>query len=243
MFDLVDRVSGLHERWTCWGFALAVMVVLVFGNVVRYAFNSGLTMSGKALARFVADVHGRCGGPEHGHLGTDALVSRLPCLGKNLSGAGPGVHAVCVVAAAQRQLGAGRKSIGTPRPRHGRASVGIFYASSGDMLGIPPWPSCCAIAAHAAPPPERPGTGDGAESEEVAALEQRNLGDVAPHFSHGPSWPKTIRPPRAFLLMAHAYRPSFRAPPPMTVAIFSAPADRHGDWYLIAYSLPSAALR
>ena len=68
MFDLVDRVlrGYTHERWTCWGLFLAVMVVLVFGNVVlRYAFNSGLTMS-EEVSRWlfcVADVHGRCGGP------------------------------------------------------------------------------------------------------------------------------------------------------------------------------------
>ena len=37
------------------------------------------------------------------------------------------------------------------------------------------------------------------ESEEVAALEQRNLGDVAPHFSHGPIVAKDDSPLRASL--------------------------------------------
>ncbi len=45
------------------------------------------------------------------------------------------------------------------------------------------------------------------ESEEVAALEQRNLGDVAPHFSHGPIVAKERFAPCAQALMAHAHRP------------------------------------
>lgn len=65
---------------------LAVMVVLVFGNVVmRYGFNSGFTLS-EELSRWlfvwmtflgaVVAVH------ERAHLGTDTLVSRLPVAGK-----------------------------------------------------------------------------------------------------------------------------------------------------------------
>ena len=48
MFDLVYRVLRGYTRALdmLGGLFLAVMVVLVFGNVVlRYAFNSGLTMS------------------------------------------------------------------------------------------------------------------------------------------------------------------------------------------------------
>ncbi|MES2717181.1 MAG: TRAP transporter small permease [Pseudomonadota bacterium] len=60
---------------------LVVMVVLVFGNVVlRYAFNAGITIS-EELARwlfvwltFLGAVAALV---EHGHLGTDLLVSRL----------------------------------------------------------------------------------------------------------------------------------------------------------------------
>jgi TRAP-type transport system small permease protein len=66
--------------------ALAAMVVLVFGNVVlRYAFDSGITVSEEVsrwlfvwltfLGAIVA-LH------EHGHLGSDMLVSRLPAAGK-----------------------------------------------------------------------------------------------------------------------------------------------------------------
>ncbi|HEX6014122.1 MAG TPA: TRAP transporter small permease [Geminicoccaceae bacterium] len=65
---------------------LAVMVVLVFGNVVlRYAFNLGITVS-EEVSRFLfvwltflgAIIAFR----EHGHLGVDVVVSRLPAAGK-----------------------------------------------------------------------------------------------------------------------------------------------------------------
>src|SRR5205809_1975250 len=65
---------------------LAVMVVMVFGNVVlRYGFNSGITVS-EELSRWLfvwmtflgAIVAVR----KHAHLGTDALVARLPKPGK-----------------------------------------------------------------------------------------------------------------------------------------------------------------
>jgi TRAP-type transport system small permease protein len=67
---------------------LALMVVLVFGNVVlRYAFNSGITLS-EELSRWLfvwltflgAIVALR----EHCHLGSDLLVSRLPHWAKKL---------------------------------------------------------------------------------------------------------------------------------------------------------------
>ena len=67
---------------------MAVMVVLVFGNVVlRYAFNSGIVVS-EELSRWLfvwltflgAVVALR----EHGHLGTDMLVGHLGPFGKKL---------------------------------------------------------------------------------------------------------------------------------------------------------------
>src|SRR6476620_8846273 len=67
---------------------MAVMVVLVFGNVVlRYAFDSGIAVSDE-LSRWLfvwmtfmgAVVAMR----ERGHLGTDFLVGRLPRAGKKL---------------------------------------------------------------------------------------------------------------------------------------------------------------
>lgn len=65
---------------------LAAMVVMVFGNVVlRYGFNSGITIS-EELSRWLfvwmtflgAVVAVR----SHGHLGTDFLVGRLPHAGR-----------------------------------------------------------------------------------------------------------------------------------------------------------------
>ncbi len=81
---LIDRICGL------FGFlmvaCLGLMVLMVFGNVVlRYGFNSGITVS-EELSRWLfvwmtflgAIVAVR----KHAHLGTDALVSRLPRIGK-----------------------------------------------------------------------------------------------------------------------------------------------------------------
>lgn len=68
--------------------ALALMVVLVFGNVfMRYAFNSGFSVS-EELSRWLfvwltflgAVVAVR----DNGHLGTDMLVSRLGPKGKKI---------------------------------------------------------------------------------------------------------------------------------------------------------------
>ena len=67
---------------------LALMVILVFANVVlRYAFNSGLSIS-EELSRWlfvwmtflgaVIAIH------ERAHLGTDMLVARLPRWGKKV---------------------------------------------------------------------------------------------------------------------------------------------------------------
>lgn len=65
---------------------LAGMVVLVFGNVVlRYAFNSGITVS-EELARlfflYATFLGAVVAMREHLHLGVDSLVRRLPRLGK-----------------------------------------------------------------------------------------------------------------------------------------------------------------
>src|SRR5687767_3613121 len=66
--------------------ALAIMVVLVFGNVVlRYGFNSGITVSeeiSRWLFVWLTFMGAVVALKEHGHLGTDILVSRLPAAGK-----------------------------------------------------------------------------------------------------------------------------------------------------------------
>ena len=61
---------------------LALMVVMVFGNVVlRYGFNSGITVS-EELSRWLFVWMTFLGAlvamREHAHLGTDMLVARLP---------------------------------------------------------------------------------------------------------------------------------------------------------------------
>lgn len=70
---------------------LAVMVVLVFGNVVmRYGFNSGITLS-EELSRWLFVWMTFMGAlialKERGHLGTDMLLGRL----------GPTAQRVCLV--------------------------------------------------------------------------------------------------------------------------------------------------
>lgn len=66
--------------------ALALMVVLVFGNVVlRYAFNSGIAVSEEVsrwLFVWLCFMGAVVALKEGAHLGTDMLVSRLPVAGK-----------------------------------------------------------------------------------------------------------------------------------------------------------------
>src|ERR1043165_5921253 len=67
---------------------LAIMVVLVFGNVVlRYAFNSGIAVSeeiSRWLFVWLTFLGAIVALKEHGHLGTDFLVSRLGLTGKKV---------------------------------------------------------------------------------------------------------------------------------------------------------------
>ena len=87
MFNLVlDRCCRVLEA--AIAFCLALMVVLVFGNVfLRYAMNSGITLS-EELSRWAFVWMTFLGAivalKEHGHLGTDMLVSRLGPIGKKI---------------------------------------------------------------------------------------------------------------------------------------------------------------
>jgi TRAP-type C4-dicarboxylate transport system permease small subunit len=67
---------------------LALMVVLVFGNVVlRYGFNSGLSISEEVsrwLFIWVTFLGAIVALRERSHLGSDMLVSRLPVIGKKI---------------------------------------------------------------------------------------------------------------------------------------------------------------
>ena len=88
MLEFTDRLLGRYTRLldALAGLCLALMVVLVFGNVVaRYAFNTGITIS-EELSRWLFVWLTFMGSivalREHGHLGTDMFVSRLPPAGK-----------------------------------------------------------------------------------------------------------------------------------------------------------------
>ena len=68
---------------------LAAMVVLVFGNVVlRYAFNQGITTS-EELSRvffiWLTFLGAVVAMREHGHLGVDSLLKRLPPKGARVA--------------------------------------------------------------------------------------------------------------------------------------------------------------
>ena len=84
MGALLDRFCRLLEALMV--LLLALMVVLVFGNVVlRYAFDSGITVSEEVsrwLFVWMTFLGAIVAIKEHGHLGTDMLVSRLPKAGK-----------------------------------------------------------------------------------------------------------------------------------------------------------------
>jgi TRAP-type transport system small permease protein len=118
---------------------LAVMVALVFGNVVlRYAFNSGITIS-EELSRWLMVWLTFLGAVvalrEHAHLGVDALVRALPAAGKR----------ICFVLSYVLMLyadwlllaGSWRQTIITAGDRAPATnlSVGLFY-SAGIVFGV-----------------------------------------------------------------------------------------------------------
>jgi TRAP-type transport system small permease protein len=87
---MLDRFIDQYCRWLDYfaAAALAVMVVLVFGNVVlRYGFNSGIAVS-EELSRWlfvwVTFLGAVAALKDHGHLGTDMLVGKLGPRGKKL---------------------------------------------------------------------------------------------------------------------------------------------------------------
>ncbi|WP_066343418.1 TRAP transporter small permease [Azohydromonas lata] len=86
MKRMIDGYCRLLE-WLI-ALALAVMVVLVFGNVVlRYAFNSGITVSEEVsrwLFVWLTFMGAVVALRDRGHLGSDMLVSRLSPMGKKV---------------------------------------------------------------------------------------------------------------------------------------------------------------
>ncbi len=120
MNKLIDGYCRLLE-WILVA-SLAVMVVLVFGNVVlRYAFNSGITVSEEVsrwlfvwltfLGAIVAHEGARP--PGHRHAGLAPASSRQ----ESLPGRRPGADAVRQLAAVPGRVATGAASIGTCRRR------------------------------------------------------------------------------------------------------------------------------
>lgn len=86
MEQAIDKVTRAIEYLIAC--LLAIMVVLVFGNVLlRYGFNSGITVS-EEMARWLFVWMTFLGSivalREHGHLGSDSLVSKLGPVGKKV---------------------------------------------------------------------------------------------------------------------------------------------------------------
>jgi TRAP-type transport system small permease protein len=87
---MIQKLINRYCKFLSWlmAAALALMVVLVFTNVVlRYAFNSGIAVS-EELSRWLFVWLTFLGAivalNDRAHLGTDTLVSRLPTLGKKI---------------------------------------------------------------------------------------------------------------------------------------------------------------
>ena len=197
MRKIIDIYCGIFEFLIA--LMLALMVILVFGNVVlRYGFNSGIAIS-EEVARWlfiwITFLGAVVALRERAHLGVDMLVSRLPVAGKKLCLAASYACMLYILwLLYEGSLAQVRINWDTEAPVTG-ASVGIFYAS-GVMLRI----SSMAILLRdllrtLLTHPSDQELVMVQESEEVAALEQRNLGDVAPHFSHGPILAKDDSPP------------------------------------------------
>ena len=114
---------------------LALMVVLVFGNVVlRYAFNSGITVS-EELSRWLfvwlTFVGAILALRNHAHLGMDSVVSKLPAWGKKACYILSNVLMLyCVVLFFQGSLEQTKINIDNMAPATG-LSTGWFYYSVG----------------------------------------------------------------------------------------------------------------
>ena len=120
-------------------FFLAVMVVLVFGNVVlRYGFNSGITVSEEVsrwLFIWVTFLGAVVALKEHGHLGVDMVVQKLPPAGKKFClAASHAVMLYIVWLLFQGSLAQAKINLDVQAPVTG-APVAIFY-SAGIVFAI-----------------------------------------------------------------------------------------------------------
>ena len=166
--------------------ALAVMVVMVFGNVVlRYAFNSGIAISEEVsrwLFVWITFLGAIVAVRERGHLGTDFLLARLPPLGQRICLAiSYGRMLWCTWLLFSGALAQARINWDVDAPVT-CASMAIFYASgvvfavaSGLLLTIDGW----RIVSGQMPDNELVQI---AESEELAAV-----GSQLPHAAPAPT--------------------------------------------------------
>lgn len=137
MARIVDLYCGLLKVLIV--LCLALMVVLVFGNVVlRYVFNSGIAVSeeiSRWLMVWLTFLGAVVALREHSHLGIDTLVRALPPLGKRICfvlSYGLMIYADWLLLA-----GSWRQTLitaGDSAPASG-LSVGIFY-SAGIVFGV-----------------------------------------------------------------------------------------------------------
>jgi TRAP-type C4-dicarboxylate transport system permease small subunit len=168
---------------------LAVMVVLVFGNVVlRYAFNSGITVSEEVsrwLFVWMTFLGAIVALKEHGHLGTDMLTSRLPLPARRFCVA---IAQVLMLYATwllfSGSLAQARINYDVEAPVTG-ASVAIFYASgvvfavsSGLLLLVQMWRTVSGSATSE-------DLQMGQEAPDIAGVEALHLADTPP-LGQGP---------------------------------------------------------
>jgi TRAP-type C4-dicarboxylate transport system permease small subunit len=170
--------------------ALAVMVVMVFGNVVlRYAFNSGIAISEEVsrwLFVWITFLGAIVAVRERGHLGTDFLLARLPPLGQRICLAiSYALMIWCTWLLFSGALAQARINWDVDAPVTG-ASMAIFYASgvvfavaSGVLLAMDGW---------------RIVSGQMPDSELVHIAESEELAIVGSHLPH--TAPATTTTPR-----------------------------------------------
>jgi len=166
--------------------ALAVMVLMVFGNVVlRYAFNSGIAISEEVsrwLFVWITFLGAIVAVRERGHLGTDFLLARLPPMGQRICLAiSYGLMLWCTWLLFSGALEQTRINMDVTAPVTG-ASTAIFYAS-GVVFAVG---AGLLLALDAL----RIVTGRMPDSELVRISESEELAAVATSLPHGDARPR-----------------------------------------------------
>lgn len=138
MTNAMTALNAVIDRCCRWinvliALALAVMVLMVFGNVVlRYAFNSGIAISEEVsrwLFVWITFLGAIVAVKEHGHLGTDILLTKLPPIGQRIClVASYGLMLFCTWLLFSGALAQARINWDVQAPVTG-ASMAIFYAS------------------------------------------------------------------------------------------------------------------